>query len=206
MTIQLVIPPDLLLDDTHDTSKPRLHTRVLIASSTPGDTLPTLSSLLPNTIRPSKDLIFLLPFHPTTHHPAPDDIVISNQRLYYPPLEQDKPIFEVLKGTAFVEFPSIELMQKEAWLAQLGEARVRVVPPNQGIGVGEGRGRDSGWAGAGKRRSGGEDVGSLQQDKRVKPDISVPNKANVVKPGVQANTLAGLLAYGSDDEVDDEGL
>jgi hypothetical protein len=210
LTIQLTIPPHLLEGDTHDASRPRIHTRVLAVSSKPDEELPTLSSLLPTSTIPSLNLIFALPFHPTSNHPLPEAAAATGCRPYYPLLPPDQPLIDVLKGTAFVEFPSIEVLERDTWEERLKLGKITVVPVN--ITTGLGRGRDDGW-GKRRRQDGGKDkdgvdVESVGPEKRVKLDIAL-SKVGAPMPMTNPSTLLGLIAYGSDnsdDEVDNGDL
>ena len=184
LTIQFQIPQNLLESNTSTELKTINHLRVLYAH--PTQELPTLSSLLPPALG---EVVILLPFHPSYSNPTPIDILLRQPRpkLFFPPLDTDKPLEEVLKGMSWVEFPVLRVMSKIDWEKELGEGRVAVVPPAEGIGRIEKRQIDDGWAGRKKMRQDEGNLGVIEGP----PAVAVPAG------------LAGLGEYESDEEVDE---
>lgn len=76
----------------------------------------------------------VLPFHPSLSNPTPIDVLLRKPRprLYFPPLETSLPVAQVLEGTSFVEFPTIQVWTKRDWEAAVGDGSVYVVPPSIG--------------------------------------------------------------------------
>jgi len=183
LTIQFQIPQNLLESNTSTEVKTINHLRVIYAH--PTQELPTLSSLLPPALG---EVVVLLPFHPSYSNPTPIDILLRQPRpkLFFPPLAVDKPLEEVFKGMSWVEFPVLKVMSRIDWEKELGEGRVAIVPPAEGIGRVEKRQIDDGWAGRKKMR----------QDERTVRVVEGP-PAVAVPAG-----LAGLGEYESDEEVD----
>lgn len=187
LTIQFQIPQDLFESNTSSELKTINHLRVL--SAHPTQELPSLSSLLPPTIS-STEVTVLLPFHPSYSNPTPIDILLRQPRpkLFFPPLQIDKPLEEVFRGMGWVEFPVLRVMSRADWERELKEGRVAIVPPAEGIGRVEKRQIDEGWAGRKK----------MKQDP-VEEVMGVVEGTPVVPMG-----LAGLKEYESDgDEVDE---
>jgi len=89
---------------------------------------------------------------------------------------------------SWVEFPVLRVVSRTDWEKELGEGRVAIVPPAEGVGRVEKRQIDEGWAGRKK----------MKQDP-VEEVMSPAPGAPVVPMG-----LAGLGEYESDeDEVDE---
>jgi hypothetical protein len=191
LTIQFQIPQNLLEANTSSELKTINHLRVLYAH--PTQDLPTLASLLTPPIS-SAEVVVVLPFHPSYSNPTPIDILLRQPRpkLFFPPLAVDKPLEEVFKGMSWVEFPVLRVMSKVEWEKELGEGRVAIVPPAEGIGRIEKRQLDDGWAGRKKMRQDEGTVGAVQ---------SVPAEG-AVRVAVPAG-LAGLGEYESDEEVEE---
>jgi hypothetical protein len=131
LTIQLQIPLPLL--SSSETSDPKTinHLRVLYAS--PTTDLPTLSTLLPSTIK-SEDVVLLLPFHPSYSNPTPIDILLRHPRprLYFPPIISNVNLEEAFRGMSWVEFPVIQVIAKGEWEKKVTEGVVAVVPISMG--------------------------------------------------------------------------
>lgn len=241
MTIQLAVPPNLLDPSaSHSTSltesaDPKIitHTRVLI-STNQSPTLPTLTSLLPPPLdnssqpKPNTDtgsrIIAALPFHPSLSNPTPIEILLRKPRprLFFPPLSLSEPLAQVLRGTSFVEFPTVHIWSRDDWETALRDGSVAVVPPA----VVDQRGM--------KRKSDDEipvpesGMGSVVNDQTQDRDLTTTitaadqvetgvdlTKAEVKKPkmapsGTGMTSGTGLLALGgyasdSDDQIDEDG-
>jgi len=186
LTIQFQIPQNLLESNTSSELKTINHLRVLYAH--PTQELPTLASLLPATIS-SAEVTVLLPFHPSYSNPTPIDILLRQPRpkLFFPPLQTDKPLEEAFRGMSWVEFPVLRVMSRTDWEKELYRGRVAIVTPAEGIGRVEKRQIDEGWAGRKK----------LRQDPVEVKDVV--EGTPVVPMG-----LAGLGEYESDEEEVDE--
>ncbi|ORY31856.1 hypothetical protein BCR39DRAFT_558040 [Naematelia encephala] len=186
LTVQIVVPKDLLPEQEADEPKTITQHRVLFSHSDV-TILPKLSSLLSPDL--AEDAILLLPFHPSPARPTPDDLPDQHPRLYFPPLDTNQTLSEALRGTAFVEFPAIHLISKKAWEESVSGGRVRIVPLAEPRSGGDmGRQRDSGW---GNKRKGGpveeEAAGQNSDAKKMKAHQG----------------LMALGEYGSDSEVSD---
>lgn len=136
----------------------------------------------------------LLPFHPSYSNATPIDILLRQPRpkLFFPPLVTDCGLEQAFKGMSWVEFPVLKVMSRVEWEKELGEGRVAIVPPAEGIGRVEKRQIDDGWAGR----------------KRTKVDSNATEESAQAAPAavpasVSAAGLAGLGAYESDDDVDE---
>ncbi|KAK8865814.1 hypothetical protein IAR55_000961 [Kwoniella newhampshirensis] len=177
------------------TDKVTAHSRVLFAASdsTP---LPTLSSLLPPPVNETlSGLISALPFHSTPSCPAPDHT--PGQKLFYPPLDASKPLAEVLRGTAWVEFPVIHVMTKKFWETSLDNGTVKVVPLSQG----RMQTRDSGWGA--KRRVAVVEESEKGDDESVKKAKTIAAALNITG-SAPAEGLMALGEYESDVEDDED--
>jgi len=192
LTIQFQIPQNLLEPNTSSDLKTINHLRVLYAH--PTQELPTLASLLPPTIS-STEVKILLPFHPSYSNPTPIDILLRQPRpkLFFPPLEMNKPIEDAFRGMSWVEFPVLRIMSRVDWEKELSEGRVAVVPPAEGIGRVEKRQIDDGWGGRKKMR----------QDGGIEGAVEGPPAEGAVSVAVPAG-LAGLGEYESDEEAGEE--
>ncbi|WVR05752.1 hypothetical protein IAU60_002777 [Kwoniella sp. DSM 27419] len=189
MTIHLTAP-ESLLDPTMTTFAQRIipHQRVLVATKDSDKaTLPTLTSLLPTPIEAAH--VFALPFHSTSSRPAPEHL--PDQRLFYPPLEPGLPLAQVLRGTAWVEFPMIEVVSRQAWDQGLSKGTIGIIPLSEGTTPIGSRERDAGW---GKRKASGE--GHCEQVAEVAKKVRI-----VEKP---ADGLLALGDYASEEEESDE--
>ena len=186
LTIQFQIPQNLFESNTSPELKTINHLRVLYAH--PTQELPTLSSLLPPTIS-SSEVTVLLPFHPSYSNSTPIDILLGQPRpkLFFPPLDVDKPLEEAFRGMSWVEFPVLKVISKADWERELKEGKVAIVPPAEGIGRVEKRQIDEGWAGRKKLRQDPVEVMDVVESKPVVP-----------------MGLAGLGEYESDEEEVDE--
>ncbi|ODN84372.1 hypothetical protein L202_00336 [Cryptococcus amylolentus CBS 6039] len=196
LTIHLIIPHTLLAEPTtspSSSSKTIAHPRVLFASNDDSATLPNLSSFLPPLNTPVVELQLLLPFYSTPSHPAPAHEL--HQQLFYPPLDADKPLKEVLQGAAWVEFPEIRVMLKDEWEKKVQKGEVVIIGREEtqydGVaGVAE-RTRDSGW---GAKRSGAPLTAGGA-------GAAVPAKKAKVDAGT---SLLALGDYASDEDSDEE--
>ncbi|EAL22158.1 hypothetical protein CNBC2960 [Cryptococcus deneoformans B-3501A] len=172
LTVHLIIPSNLILpspDSTIITStsfKTITHPRVLFHARE-AESLPTISSLLPSLTIPLSEIRFCQPFHSTPFRPAPSHQ--PNQKIFYPPLDANKPLKDVLKGSAWVEFPEIQLMARETWeeMVDKGEAIITEIEAMSQV---SGRERDSGWGA--KRRLNEVAEGKVQHNgtKRLKSE------------------------------------
>jgi hypothetical protein len=191
MTIQFQIPQNLLEPNTSSELKTINHLRVLYAH--PTQDLPTLASLLPPPIS-SAEVVVVLPFHPSYSNPTPIDILLRQPRpkLFFPPLQIDSTLEEAFRGMSWVEFPVLRVMSRIDWEKELGEGRVAIVPPAEGIGRVEKRQIDDGWGGRKKMR---HDEGTLG----VVGSAPAEGAVNAAVPA----GLAGLGEYESDEEVDE---
>ncbi|WVQ97127.1 hypothetical protein IAU59_004237 [Kwoniella sp. CBS 9459] len=213
LTVHLSIPSNLLESETSTESHKTInHQRVLFASSSPASTgLPTLSSLLPETLDPTS-VVLLLPFHSTPSQPAPEHT--TNQKLFYPPLDSSKTLNDAMRGTAWVEFPVIQIMQRSEWEDGLKKGDIVVVPlvePMVSV-------RDSGW---GKRKATAGPMADAAAAEKARTGDDATEDASVgdytggeakrarTDDGVQSGggqSLVGLGDYASDDDdEDDEG-
>jgi hypothetical protein len=193
LTIQFQIPQNLLELNTSSELKTINHLRVLYAH--PTQDLPTLASLLPPTIS-SAEVVVVIPFHPSYSNPTPIDILLRQPRpkLFFPPLAVDKPLEAAFKGMSWVEFPVLKIMSRIDWEKELGEGRVAIVPPAEGIGRVEKRQIDDGWGGRKRMR---HDEGTVTVG--VVESVPAEGAVNVAVPA----GLAGLGEYESDEEVDE---
>ncbi|WVF70768.1 hypothetical protein IAT40_005562 [Kwoniella sp. CBS 6097] len=156
LTMHLQIPTHLLdADSSSDSLKNVNHQRVLFASPASTSTaLPTLVSLLPETID-ANSIVTLLSFHSMPSQPAPEHAL--GQKLFYPPLDPSKTLNEALRGTAWVEFPVIQIMERTKWEEGLKQGDMVVVPlvePMLSV-------RDAGW---GKRKAVAQPMADVRSD------------------------------------------
>ncbi|WRT63991.1 uncharacterized protein IL334_000918 [Kwoniella shivajii] len=196
LTIRLSIPAQLLDPSSSSSSsanKSIVHARVLLASPK-SSSLPTLSDLISFPPDVSK-VVCVLPFHSTPSRPAPEHD--KGQRLFYPPLEPSLPLAKVLKGTAWVEFPTLEIMEQTKWEEGLNEGVFVMVPLSEPAIWSSERTRDSGW---GKR-------GVNQIDTGLADVVVEGREEEAKKPKVAVEGLMALGEYESEDEAeeDDEG-
>lgn len=102
--------------------------------------LPTLSSLLPPLLPhlSTDQIVCVLPFHPSPARPTPDaapatpsgPIPINGPirgKAYFVPLDPTVPLAQALRGTAYVEFPTIHIHTKKTWVDWKGKGKVREV-------------------------------------------------------------------------------
>ncbi|WVQ85317.1 hypothetical protein IAT38_007482 [Cryptococcus sp. DSM 104549] len=190
LTLHFSIPGPLLDPPlASGTSKSHVHPRALFAAPAPAS-LPTLASLLPKISHPTADLTFLLPFHSTLSRPAPPHQ--PGQKLFYPPLDGALTLEEVLRGTAVVEFPVVQVMLLAEWEAALEKGEVGVVGLED-VAPGPARARDSGWGARGAKR---------EAEDAQPPANGVEVKKAKVEP---AQGLVALGQYDSEEESDAEG-
>ncbi|WVW82112.1 hypothetical protein I302_104117 [Kwoniella bestiolae CBS 10118] len=185
ITIHLNVPSHLL-DPSSTSSDPKTltHPRLLFTSPSTSKPLATLSSLI--TPSPSTKVVYLLPFQSTPSRPAPGHT--KGQKLFYPPLNPSKSVAEALGGTAWVEFPVIEIMEKTRWNEGVEKGEYMVVPLSEPLISLKDRTRDSGW---GKRKI---DIVDAREG-----EGQSPKKAKIDGKGLMA-----LGDYASDDEDDVE--
>ncbi|KIR81941.1 hypothetical protein I306_00977 [Cryptococcus gattii EJB2] len=174
LTVDLIIPSNLILPSPNSTvvtssntsSKTITHPRVLFHAPD-AESLPTISSLLPSLTIPLSEIRLCQPFHSTPLRPAPSHQ--PNQTIFYPPLDADKPLKDVLKGSAWVEFPEIQLMARETWEEMVNKGDV-IITEIEAISQVPVRQRDSGWGA--KRRPNEVPKEEGQQDgaKRLKAE------------------------------------
>ena len=167
------------------------HSRVTVAAL--NTNLPTLSSLVPpELLSETANLVLAIPYHiPSSDestHPAS-----SLAQYYFPPLEMTTSVEEALRGTCFVEFPTIHLYLRKEWDEKVERGKIVVMPLRQ-YQMGS---RDSGWG----KRKGVEpemDGMELEEEKRIK--VEAETRAVVTSSG-----LIGLGDYDSEENSDDEG-
>ncbi|OCF33303.1 hypothetical protein I316_05044 [Kwoniella heveanensis BCC8398] len=207
LTVNFIIPTNLLEGNPASPSssgptsfKTVNHTRVLFASNnSTSTTLPTITSLLPKELA-STPIVLLLPFHSTPSQLAPEHT--SGQQLFYPPLDPFKALNEALKGTAWIEFPVIQVMERERWEdgSQKGDmAVVPLIEPLVSV-------RDAGW---GKRKAVAADASIVTNGggAEINANAEEPGEAKRAKldSGADGGGGVGLMALGdyvSDDEDD----
>ncbi|WWC86087.1 uncharacterized protein L201_000958 [Kwoniella dendrophila CBS 6074] len=196
ITIHIIIPFKLFdPNSTNDSYKTINHPRILFASND-SKPLPTLKSLITIPIEMT-DIVFILAFHSTPSRPSPEHE--KGQKLYYPPLDPSNTLAEVLSGTAWVEYPIIEIMEKSKWEEGLKKGNYMVVPLSEPLI--QIRTRDSGW---GKRKIDSVDNELEENTVSVVNDSKQdgPKKAKII-----TECLMALGDYGSDgaeDDVDEE--
>ncbi|WWC58435.1 uncharacterized protein I303_100975 [Kwoniella dejecticola CBS 10117] len=200
VTIYLTVPA-ALLKKASDKEEPKtiIHPRVLFSPSSSGEdkskSIQTLSSLT-NIPLVSHRIVYLLPFHSTPSRAAPAHT--EGQRLFYPPLGPSKPLAEVFKGTSWIEFPTVELMDAKKWESGLKEQKFAIIPLSEPVLASRNpvRTRDSGW---GKRKVVNVNDGETT-DRRVKDEGSVAKKPKLDTAGLMA-----LGDYESDEDEDGDG-
>ena len=100
------------------------HSKALLATSKPQD-LPTLSSLLPLNIVETS-LVLALPYLSGEMDASSNSQ--PGTRLFFPPLDQASPLSQALRGTSFIEFPTIQVFTLEAWTSILFKGLVKIMP------------------------------------------------------------------------------
>lgn len=85
----------------------------------------TLHSLLPVNMRERAGLIFALPYHNPQHMELSS---IPGGQRFFPPLSPDVPVIDALRGTSFVEFPTIRVYAKAEWDDKQRRGEVVVLP------------------------------------------------------------------------------
>ncbi|ORX37143.1 hypothetical protein BD324DRAFT_650751 [Kockovaella imperatae] len=183
LTLEFNVDASLTGDgESHSTLKPR----VLIEA--PSDksleqTLPvSLSALLPPDLAARSDLAFAISVPASYIHEDPDSY--HGSKLYFPTLDASVPILEALRGIVFLEYPTITIMSRSSWDAQVQDGRVKVLPLLQ-VST---RFHDNAY----KRKRGDEDTTTTSAD--GKPDI-------VTQP---STALAELGGYDSDSNEESE--
>ena len=188
VTIQLEVPLALLSEEDQISREAKTITLPRVLFAVPDDkALSTLASLLPPPLI-ADELIFALPFHATLTRPPPElPNPVSGTKLFFPTLAPDRPLSDVLKGAAWVEFPTIQVIPRAEWAERLDKGKVTIVPLAEPLAQGcTGRIRDSGW---GAKR---------------KPSADVPN-ASAKRPKMEADLALTVLGdYESGEEEDVE--
>lgn len=216
LTIQLAISTPSEEDRTKFDKKMVNHSRVIVFSPTSSTTLATLESLLPTDMNLQLDgLIFALPYH-TINRDAPSPIAPAKGETFFPPLEPKIAIVDALKGTAFVEFPTVHVYSKEEWEALRAESRITIMPlstdtemPNASGGKREMRERDDGWKRVRREGAVGETATADTTNVAatvapIPPAVAIAQAQTAPTPVARPISLGlGLADYGSDDEEDE---
>ncbi|WWC66548.1 uncharacterized protein I206_100451 [Kwoniella pini CBS 10737] len=195
ITLHINIPSALLEKKPASCNvKTIVHPRVLFSTSdtAKSNPSPTLLSLT-NIPLTSTKVVHVLPFYSTPTRPAPEHT--QGQKLFYPPLDSSKPLPEVLKGTSWVEFPVIEVLDRIEWDEGLKNGVIVIVPLSEPVIAGRNvaRTRDNGW---GKRK-----VDSIDNGQNDDTSTKV-KEVDTKKPKVN---IEGLMALGDyDSESEDE--
>lgn len=89
----------------------------------------TLASLLPTSS--AADHVLALPFHPSSNHPTPIDILLRKPRprLFFPPLTLDVMLQDAFRGMSWVEFPTLHVYSRANWEASVARGEVAIVQP-----------------------------------------------------------------------------
>ncbi|BEI83177.1 hypothetical protein CcaverHIS002_0310450 [Cutaneotrichosporon cavernicola] len=114
ITIQLVPSGRLAADKI-------VHARVRVLP-----TAVTLNSLLPESF---SDVVFVMPYHIPRRRAA--EIRPPGRGAYFPPLPGGKGLDVALHGTAFVEFPVIQVWARDEWERAVRSRAVGVMPSLQ---------------------------------------------------------------------------
>lgn len=220
MTVQLSVSPAVLDPGSSATGPPKMFTHHRALADHPTADLPTLSTLLDqgpsssaapaagaaasnpdagptseSSPKKSQNAVFLIPFYPSPARPLPEDITtrVPRPRPFFPPLDGSKPIAAVLKGTAFIEFPTIHVVSREVHDADLKAGKIALVP------LAEPRR---------KERPGQAASLSTTGSKGSSPLIQVIGREDAPRPSKPAPDAAAALgalgAYASDDDEDDD--
>ncbi len=176
LTVQLSVPPNLLKLEDKAALGPKLISHPRVHFAHPDQTsLPTLASLLPPHLKVA-DIILALPFDfSAIRHTPPSFYDNPRAKFFYPVLDTAKSVAENLRGTLWVEFPTIRVISRKEWEGMLrvkGVERVIFVPFAEGVtetgGAGTGgRTRDSGWGA--KRKVPVENVQRTARKAKVAP-------------------------------------
>lgn len=163
------------------------------APSTDADATPAVDS----STKKSENAVFLIPFYPSPARPLPEDITsrVPRPRPFFPPLDGSKPIAAVLKGTAFIEFPTIQVVSREAYNADLQAGKITLVP------LAEPRRKERPGQAAAASGTTGAKVSSPLIQVVGHEDAPRPSKA---APDAAAG-LGALGAYASDEDEDEDG-
>ena len=221
LTVQLAVLTPTENDLTKHEKRMTSHSRVIVLDSSRTADMATFTSLLPpdSELEPN-DLVFVLPYHTfnrDTSLPAPS----SKSEAFFPPLDRSVPIIEALKGTAFVEFPTVHVYPLAIWEASRNDGRVVVMPllavldETNGMGrfgrKGEMRERDDGYKRV-RREEPPAAVSSVPAS-TIAPVPAVPMYTAtslpvrfVAVPPLAARPISlglGLADYGSDDEEEE---
>ena len=179
LTMELVLPPSP--KDDKGKRKSHYHHRVILDAPTdPKEGFATLASLVPAHLAVT-DYVLVMPYHLSpAHPPAPQG---TSKTWYFPPLDPTKRVRDVLKGTAWAEYPTIYLEEKTSWTIRLKKDEVGIMPL------------------ASAQESRGV-AGEKRNVEKVAVDANEPT-SEAKKPKVMEKGLMALGAYGSDDESED---
>jgi hypothetical protein len=212
LTIQVTLSPNTLRSiDAGDNGKSPATTtiisRVLFASTSQTD-LPTLDSLLPASIQAEQHVIAMRYTPHTTNRDVDTDGSETPSALpsksFFPPFEANDQLQQALKGTTFVEYPTIEVYTKFEWDDRIAEGSFSILPLQE---IPERRARDSGWgakrAQATMQESSQSGQPSIQSDTLAACQVVEPEmkRARVDVPAPPTSLGLGL-DYNSDEESD----
>ncbi|RXK41515.1 hypothetical protein M231_01223 [Tremella mesenterica] len=161
----------------------------------PLSSLYTSSTILSSSSVPTSSSVPLstLTSHPTSSNPKlpsrlDQTTIPSPPKMFYPPLDVTIPLRDSLKGTEWLEYPSIHLFDKMDWEEKLKQGEVVIIPVH-----------------VEKREKGDSSRGI----KRARSEDDVGGKGDIMRDGGWKNRkveLAGVLGYDSPDgDTDGEG-
>lgn len=177
LTIQLVLPKELAGGDEAKTIH---HSRLAFSASS---NLHTLHSLSPKDMD-TGNLVYALPYHRVDRDDERSMAVLKpGASHFFPPLTPTISIADALRGTAYIEFPTIRVFEKRVWDEKIGKGEI-VVHPLSGTAV---AGRSETAQAAAPVP---EPIGATPQ---------AQSKVEAVVPPAPA-TLGLGLDYGSDEE------
>ena len=180
LTLQLSVPRSIIAGEEGEGVKTINHSRLALASHSTEPTSP-LRACLPE-LKEGVDvnsLVFALAYHTLEFQAS-----LPKGNRFFPLLNPSLTPAEALKGTAFVEFPTIQVMPKSDWEDKVSKGEVVILPFHH---------RQNTKAGV-KRKA--EDVENTE---------STPVSHEVVKPRPVSTVPLGLALadYGSDEEDSD---
>jgi len=219
LTIQFAIHTST--DDGQLEKRTVNHSRVVVSSTSANGSSATLESLLPDDMDlPKDDQIFALPYHNPNHDAS--SVAPSKAEAFFPLLDGKSAIIDVLKGTAFVEYPTVHVYPRNTWEGLCAMSRAVIMPlldetdASSGYGYGgfggkrEPRERDDGW----KRVKRDDTTSTAPAVTTTAPSplsqaMFPPAQTSamprpVAVPVVRPVSLGlGLADYGSDDDEDE---
>lgn len=172
LTVQFVVPVGVIQPEHPKAREMKTITRPRVVFSEPDtESIPNLASLLPSPVH-TDDLVFVLPFQPSPGRLPPEVPLSKRQKLFFPPLKPTSTLAEVLRGTAWVEFPTFHIVPRTEWEDGKRKGEIVVVPLNEPVldepGA-SGRLRDSGWGA--KRKATVEMPVRLEKKAKMMPDL-----------------------------------